>query len=79
MPQAPFMENMPDVMTVRQVAKVLQIGKNQAYEMVAQGEIPSKKYGKSIRVYKQALIKSLNGGESDALVIQDQQNQAKEG
>ncbi len=42
----------PDLLTVPEVAKLLRIGKNQAYEAVKRGDIPSIKIGKTIRIPK---------------------------
>lgn len=38
------------MLTVPEVAKLLRIGRNHAYELVARGEIPSVRLGRLIRV-----------------------------
>ena len=48
--------NEPDVLTVPEAAKLLRIGKNQAYELVKNGKISAIKLGKKIIVPKPALV-----------------------
>ena len=43
------------LLTVREAAKFLRIGRNLAYELVARGEIPSVRLGRVIRVPRTAL------------------------
>lgn len=52
-------EDLPDVMTVNQAARYLRISRNRAYEEIAQGKIPSVRFGRSIRVTKWGLAKTL--------------------
>jgi excisionase family DNA binding protein len=49
------------VVTVSEAGKMLGIGRNQAYEAVHRGEIPSIKIGKRLLVPKLALEKLLAG------------------
>lgn len=44
------------LLTMDEVKKILRIGTNKAYEMVAQKKIPSIKLGNKIRVPKKALM-----------------------
>ena len=44
------------LLTMDEVKKILRIGTNKAYEMVAQKKIPSIKLGSKIRVPKKALM-----------------------
>jgi len=44
------------LLTMDEVKKILRIGTNKAYEMVAQKKIPSIKMGSKIRVPKKALM-----------------------
>ncbi len=44
-----------DLLTVPETARVLRIGRNLAYELVARGEIPSVRLGRVIRVPRTAL------------------------
>jgi excisionase family DNA binding protein len=48
--------NEPDVLTVPEAAKLLRIGKNQAYELVKNGKLSAIKLGKKIIVPKPALV-----------------------
>ncbi len=48
-------------LTVREAAAALGIGKNQAYEAVKRGEIPTIKIGSRILVPKASFEKLLNG------------------
>jgi excisionase family DNA binding protein len=56
----------PEVLTVKEVAAVLRIGRSAAYAAVHAGEIPSVRLGRAIRVPRQALElllgASVNGG-----------------
>lgn len=49
----------PDILTVSDVAKILNVGINSAYNLVKRGIIPSKKIGRIYRVPKSALLKYL--------------------
>ncbi|WP_294413871.1 helix-turn-helix domain-containing protein [uncultured Ruminococcus sp.] len=48
--------NEPDVLTVSEAAKLLRIGKNQAYEFVKNGKLSAIKLGKKIIVPKPTLV-----------------------
>lgn len=48
--------NEPDVLTVPEAAKLLRIGKNQAYELVKNGRLGAIKLGKKIIVPKPSLV-----------------------
>lgn len=52
-------EQLPLVLTVWQVAEVLGISKNTAYELVRCGEIGSVRVGRQIRIPKEAVKKFL--------------------
>jgi excisionase family DNA binding protein len=47
------------MLTVREAATMLRIGRNLAYELVARGEIPSVRLGRLIRVPRAALEERL--------------------
>lgn len=51
----------PLTQSVRQTAKELGIGVNQAYEAVRRGEIPNIKIGKRILVLREPLKRMLGG------------------
>ena len=48
--------NEPDVLTVPEAAKLLRIGKNQAYELIRNGRLGAIKLGKKIIVPKPFLV-----------------------
>ena len=48
--------NEPDVLTVPEAAKLLRIGKNQAYELVKNGKLSAIKLGKKFIVPKSTLV-----------------------
>ena len=49
-----------DVVTVNELAEMLKIGRNTAYELVRAGIIPSVKIGRQIRISKQAVLTYLS-------------------
>lgn len=53
-------ENLPVVLSVQQLAEVLQIGRNSAYDLVKSGQIRSIRIGKTIRIPQAALLEYLN-------------------
>lgn len=61
-----------EVLTIRELAEMLRVGKNRAYELVNVKAIPSFKIGSSIRVYRVAVIRwlerqsALDSGEETA-------------
>jgi excisionase family DNA binding protein len=59
---AGMLERLPEVLTVREAAAVLRIGRNQLYEAVARGELRAFRIGRSIRIPKQALLELLASG-----------------
>jgi excisionase family DNA binding protein len=58
--------DLPDVLRVEEVARILRIGRNAAYEGVRSGAIPSIKLGRSVRVPKALLERMLKEGGYDA-------------
>jgi excisionase family DNA binding protein len=46
---------LPQVLTVREVAAILRVGRNQLYEAVARGELPAVRIGRTIRIPTTAL------------------------
>ena len=48
--------NYPDVVTVQDLCKMLNIGRNNAYELIRCGEIKSIKIGRQIRISKESII-----------------------
>jgi excisionase family DNA binding protein len=56
----------PDVLTVEQTAEVLGVGRGTAYEAVRQGQIPSLRLGRCIRIPRRALEALLsNSNDND--------------
>lgn len=51
-----YYDNIPDIMTVDEMRKVLKIGRNKAYSLVKSGEIKSLKIGEIYRIPKRYLI-----------------------
>jgi excisionase family DNA binding protein len=54
---------MNHVLTLREVAEVLRVGKNKPHELIAQGDLRAVRIGGSVRVTKSALLEFL--GESE--------------
>ena len=50
-----------EYLKVPEVAKVLRIARSRAYELVANGEIPAVKIGRSVRVSRKELERWLEG------------------
>lgn len=48
-------ENLPQVLKVKEVATILRISLSQTYELIARGEIPCVRIGRIIRVPRTAL------------------------
>ena len=52
---------LPLILTVKEVAEVLGLGRNTVYELVRQGQIRSIRIGRQIKVPKSALVEFLKG------------------
>lgn len=48
-------DQLPLMLTVKEVARVLRIGRNEAYAAVADGSLPSVRIGRSIRIPRNSL------------------------
>jgi excisionase family DNA binding protein len=48
--------SLPEVLTVREAAKVLRVGRNQLYQAVQRGQLRAVRIGRSIRIPKQTLL-----------------------
>ena len=55
----------PDILTVKQVGEMLNIGRNNAYELVRSGEIKSVTIGRQIRIPKDNVIAYFEKDEDD--------------
>jgi excisionase family DNA binding protein len=47
---------LPEVLTVREAAAILRVGRNQLYQAVACGQLHAVRIGRSIRIPTQALL-----------------------
>jgi excisionase family DNA binding protein len=54
-------EELPLLLTVADVQKILRLGRSKTYEMIKSNEIPSIKLGGSIRIPRDRLLATLNG------------------
>ena len=50
------MATLPEVLTAREAAAILRIGRNQLYQAVARGQLGAIHIGRSIRIPRQALL-----------------------
>jgi excisionase family DNA binding protein len=50
------LSSLPEVLTAREAAAILRVGRNQLYQAVARGELGAVRIGRSIRIPKQALL-----------------------
>jgi excisionase family DNA binding protein len=61
---------MPDFLTVKQTAKVMQLSTDHVYDLAARGRMPSVKIStKCIRIPRIALQKWLEGGENQSALV----------
>ncbi|MCL2176695.1 MAG: helix-turn-helix domain-containing protein [Firmicutes bacterium] len=51
----------PDILSVKQVSQMLQIGIVLAYKLIQSGEIKSRKIGRDYKIQKKAVVAFLNG------------------
>jgi excisionase family DNA binding protein len=47
---------LPEVLTAREAAAILRVGRNQLYQAVGRGELGAVRIGRSIRIPKRALL-----------------------
>jgi hypothetical protein len=59
------LEDLPDLMTVDEYAAFARRGRNQAYDDVRCGRVPSVRLGAAIRIPKAALLKMLTAAADD--------------
>lgn len=55
------MDEQHEYLKVPEVARVLRIARSRAYELVAEGEIPSVRIGRSVRVSRKELDRWIEG------------------
>ena len=58
-------ENYDDIVTVEQLAEMLKIGRNTAYELVRANIIKSVRVGRNIRIPKQTIIEYITNQNKD--------------
>ena len=58
-----FETTIPAVLTVEELAKVLKIGMNSAYNLVRSGTIPCFHVGRQIRISREALLQYIHEAE----------------
>ena len=61
----PMFENYDDVVTVEQLAEMLKIGRNTAYELVRASIIQSVRVGRNIRIPKHTIIEYITNQNKD--------------
>lgn len=59
-------ENLPLLLTVEEMASVLRIGRNAAYQLIKDGVICSIRIGRSIRIPRAALIQFIECTQQSA-------------
>jgi excisionase family DNA binding protein len=55
---------LPEVLTVREAAAILRVGRNQLYQAVTRGELGAVRIGRSIRIPKHALLDLLTAART---------------
>ncbi len=63
----PRFDDLPDLLTVPEVATLLRIGRGKAYSLVRQGDLPSLKLGRTLRIPKSA-VERLAGVDAISLL-----------
>ena len=55
-PSTDALAMLPEVLTAREAAAILRVGRNQLYQAIARGQLRAVRIGRSIRIPKQALL-----------------------
>jgi excisionase family DNA binding protein len=55
-PSTSTLATLPEVLTVREAAAILRVGRNQLYQAVTRGQLGAVRIGRSIRIPKQTLL-----------------------
>ena len=55
-----MLQSYNDVLTVDEVCEILHIGKTNAYKLIKEGQVPSIKVGRQIRISKELLKKYIS-------------------
>jgi excisionase family DNA binding protein len=67
------MASEPLLLKVPEAAKLLQLGRDRTYELIASGRLPALKFGRSIRVPREALVRFI------AIETGEERGQARRG
>lgn len=61
------MENTPLLLKVTEAAKLLQLGRDRIYELIASGRLPALHFGRTIRIPRDALTRFIEAecGKTD--------------
>ena len=73
-----MLKDYPDVLTVKQVAEILNIGINAAYGLINEHTIGSHRIGKSIRVPKSCLTDYINSARFGVTTIAADESNCRE-
>jgi excisionase family DNA binding protein len=57
---------LPEMLTVKEVAAILRVGRNQLYQVVARGEVRAVRIGRTIRIPRTALLDLLTTPSANA-------------
>ena len=57
---------LPEVLTAREAAAILRVGRNQLYQAIGRGQLRAVRIGRSLRIPKQALLDLLGSGSPPA-------------
>ena len=59
------MESTPLLLKVTEAAKLLQLGRDRIYELVASGRLPALHFGRTIRIPRDALVRFVESEARD--------------
>ena len=70
-PSTNTMATLPEVLTAREAAAILRVGRNQLYQAIGCGQLRAVRIGRSLRIPKQALLDLLGSGSPPATSIDE--------
>jgi excisionase family DNA binding protein len=70
-PSTNTMATLPEVLTAREAAAILRVGRNQLYQAIARGQLRAVRIGRSLRIPKQALLDLLGSGSPPATSVDE--------
>lgn len=59
------MESTPLLLKVQEAAKLLQLGRDRVYELIAVGRLPALRFGRTIRIPRDALVRFIETESHD--------------